>query len=298
MDFAQFGGRIHRRTYLQFMTAAALLPIASGQELGRESAPAEVWQCPMEPEVRAPEAGKCPRCGMTLVLHVPDRIEFPLELTYSPPVLRPGTTATFDLRVINPVKGQPETSFQIVHDKLMHLFVVSDNLEFFAHVHPEPLANGLFRLPIQLPHGGMYRVLADFYPTGSVPQLAAKTVFVSGPPPNKHIVPAVAPVKCDNLAASLKLEPEQPLAGLESKLFYHLDPGVGLEPYLGAWAHMLIVSEDLIDLMHLHPFLGGGTPTIQFNVLFPRPGLYRVWAQFQREGVVNTTRFTLPVKEL
>jgi hypothetical protein len=37
---------------------------------------------------------------------------------------------------------------------------------------------------------------------------------------------------------------------------------------------------------------------IQFNIIFPRPGLYRIWTQFQRGGVVNTTVFTLPVKAL
>jgi hypothetical protein len=94
------------------------------------------------------------------------------------------------------------------------------------------------------------------------------------------------------------MEPEQPLAGLESKLFFSLDPPAGLEPYLGAWAHMLAASEDLIDLIHLHPFLADGKSNLQFNVIFPREGLYRVWIQIQREHVVNTFVFTIPVKAL
>ena len=100
------------------------------------------------------------------------------------------------------------------------------------------------------------------------------------------------------MAASLRLDPEQPLAGFETKLFFTLDPAAGLEPYLGAWGHMLAVSEDLIDLLHLHPFLADGGPSVQFNVLFPRPGLYRIWTQFQRRGVVNTVSFTVPVTSL
>ena len=61
---------------------------------------------------------------------------------------------------------------------------------------------------------------------------------------------------------------------------------------------MLIVSSDLIDLIHVHPFLKDQSSTIQFNVIFPRSGLYRIWTQFQRNGVVDTTVFTVPVKEL
>ena len=29
---------------------------------------------------------------------------------------------------------------------------------------------------------------------------------------------------------------------------------------------------------------------IQFNLIFPREGIYRVWVQFQRQGVVNYGR--------
>ena len=60
---------------------------------------------------------------------------------------------------------------------------------------------------------------------------------------------------------------------------------------------MLIASEDLVDLMHLHPFLAGGS-TIQYNVIFPRAGNYKVWSQFQRLGVVNTIAFSLRVNDL
>ena len=77
-----------------------------------------------------------------------------------------------------------------------------------------------------------------------------------------------------------------------------LDPADGLERYLGAWAHMLAASEDLIDLIHMHPFLADGGPAMQFNIIFPRSGLYRIWTQFQRENQVNTTVFTIPVASL
>ena len=57
-------------------------------------------------------------------------------------------------------------------------------------------------------------------------------------------------------------------------------------------------SDDLIDMMHSHPFIADGGPQIQFNLVFPRARTYRVWVQFQRKGVVNTAHFDVPVKEL
>ena len=255
------------------------------------------WVCPMDPDVRSDNPGVCPRCGMKLVLSVPDRVEYPLELSHSPALLRPGHPVTITLRVLDPKTGRPVQSFQIVHEKLMHVFLVSENLEFFVHDHPVQQADGCFSLTTTLPYGGMYRLLADYYPSGSVPQLAVNTLFVSGKSERAKLTPSLAPSKAANLTASLRLEPEQPIAGLETKLFFSLNPAEGLEPYLGAAGHMLAASADLIDLLHLHPFLTNAKD-IQFNVIFPRPGMYRVWTQFQRKGVVNTVVFTVPVKGL
>lgn len=252
----------------------------------------------MHPDVHSDKPGACPRCGMTLVLHVPERIEYLLELSHSPEVLKAGAHATLNIRVFDPQTGTPVNHFEMVHERLMHVFLVSENLEFFAHMHGVPQADGSFSLPMRLPYGGTYRVLADYYPSRSVPQLTVKTLIVAGDPKPSKLEPSLTPSKSENLTASLRMDPEQPFAGQEIKLFLTLDPVEGLEPYLGAWGHMLAASEDLIDLVHLHPVIADGGPVVQFNLIFPRPGLYRMWIQFQRQGAVNTVTFTVPVKEL
>jgi len=256
------------------------------------------WVCPMHPDVRSDKPGVCPRCGMRLVLFVPERIEYRLDLSQSPSTLKPGEPGVLTLRVFDPETSKQVKRFEIVHEKLMHVFLVSENLEFFAHLHPDPQPDGSFRLPVQLPLGGMYRLLADYYPSTSVPQLTLKTVFATGQSPLPQIRPSLTPSKGENLTASLRLDPEQPLAGLETKLFVALDPSTDIQQYLGTWAHMLLASADLIDLLHLHPFLADGGPVMQFNVVFPRPEMYRFWIQFQRAGVINTVKFTVPVKAL
>ena len=252
----------------------------------------------MHPDVRSDKPGICPRCGMTLVLFLPERVEYRLDVSQSPNKLNPGNLAVLTLRVLDPNTGKAVDRFQLVHEKLMHVFLVSENLEYFAHLHPDPQPDGSFRLPVQVPLGGMYRLLADYYPTGSVPQLTLKTLFAAGQSPPQQLRPSLAPYKGKNLTASLRLEPEQPIAGLETKLFVTLQPADELQPYLGAWAHMLLASADVIDLLHLHPFLADGGPVMQFNVIFPRPGFHRLWIQFQRAGVINTVQFTIQVKAL
>jgi hypothetical protein len=48
--------------------------------------------------------------------------------------------------------------------------------------------------------------------------------------------------------------------------------------------------------MHTHPFATEAGPVMQFNLVFPRARVYRVWVQFQRDGVVNTAHFDIPVR--
>ena len=101
------------------------------------------------------------------------------------------------------------SQFEIVHEKLMHVFVVSENLEYFAHVHPTLQSDGRFTLPLRFPYGGMYRMLADFYPAGAVPQLAVSTIFVAGRATPARLTPSLTPCRSTNLTATLRTEPEQ-----------------------------------------------------------------------------------------
>jgi hypothetical protein len=151
------------------------------------------------------------------------------------------------------------------------------------------------------PKSGVYRLLTDFYPKGATPQMIPLTLTTSGFEqglPTASLKADLTPQRGDNVTVSLRTDPPEPIAGLKTLLFFQLDTADGLEPFLGAWAHLLAVSDDLVELIHAHPTIADGGPDIQVNMIFPRPGVYRIWIQTQRQGKVNTVAFNVPVKRL
>jgi hypothetical protein len=258
-----------------------------------------VYVCPMDPDVRSHNPGSCRRCGMNLVAGIPDPVEYHLALEVVPRPPRPAQPAALQFFVHDPWKDRPVPSYNVVHEKLFHAFVVSEDLQFFRHAHPTFVADGVFQLPITFPTAGMFRVLGDFYPAGATPQLATQTVLVPGAaPPPVQLSRDYSAKSSENIRVSLVSIPEQAVAGMRTQLRFTIDPTDGLEKYLGAWAHMLAASNDLIDMIHQHPYRIDEHHMVEFEIVFPRPQVYRLWVQFQRNGVVNTVRFDVPVTEL
>src|SRR4029077_3776340 len=200
-------------------------------------------------DVRSNNPGKCARCGMALVTGLPDPVEYHMHLDVAPRLVKPGQLAHLTFEIHDPWKDRPVTQFQIVHEKLFHMFVVSQDLQVFLHNHPTLGSDGNFHYDYVFPKSGMYRVLGDFYPDGATPQLIAKTLFVPGPAPKPANLSRDYSTKdAENMAVELVTEPQQPISGSKTQLIFRVKPGDGLEKYLGAWGHMLVASDDLIDM--------------------------------------------------
>lgn len=272
-----------------------------------------VYQCPMDPEYRSNQPGKCAICGMELRAGIPEPVEFPMEFSVAPQPVKVGAKETMTFIVHDPENDKQVKHFQIVHQKLFHMFVVSQDLKYFIHDHPVFGEDSNFRYDIAFPRPGMYRVLGDFCPDGASCQLNAKTVVVPGGSQtpatlvrdygpkdtmgSKDGAPVAIP-GTDAMKASITTEPQEPISGIETRIFLHLDNSEGLEQYIGAWSHMLAASDDLIDLVHSHPFTADGGPDMTFHVYFARAHVYRVWMQFQKKGAIHTVYFDIPVKDL
>lgn len=269
----------------------AAAPLAAQQIVEPPEKPVE-FICPMDPEVRSKGPGKCPRCGMKLVAGLPDAREFHMEIRTAKKPLRAGVPAQLIFEAIDPKTAKPVRNFDLIHEKLFHLFIVSSDLSVFAHEHPVKTVGPEFTFEWTFPKPGMYRLMSDYYPTGATPQLTVKTLFV-GPGPGAPIPPLTS-----NTHVKLTTEPEIPIAGMKTQLYFTLDPVDGLTPWLGAWGHILVASHDLVDLIHTHPFIADGTSRMQFNVIFPRAGKHRMWVQFDRQGTINTASFDVDVTAL
>jgi hypothetical protein len=117
---------------------------------------------------------------MTLVLGIPEPVEYRFDVTASPKVLRPGEKVKLTFTIRDPKTNEQVKKYEIVHEKLFHMFIVSSDLQYFIHDHPVPQPDGTFIFNEVFPKPGMYRIVSDFYPSGGTPQLIPRTVFVQG----------------------------------------------------------------------------------------------------------------------
>jgi hypothetical protein len=268
-----------------------------------------VYWCPMHPEIRGIAGEKCPRCGMALVAAAASHYEaYGLDIEIDPAVLRPGQKGRVRFAVRDPRTQLLVRDFELVHERLFHLFVVSRDLEYFAHIHPELRPDGSLDVDLQLPRAGVYQMIADFLPVGGSPQLVQKSFVTAGYKGPLLDVPALAPDTADKIVRGTRVKAivAEPVAGREQLITVEFEdattgaPVTDLEPYLGAAGHLLLASADLAIVAHSHPVVElsstGGGPRVVFQLLFPRAGAYRFWVQFQRRGEVMTASFTVPVQ--
>jgi hypothetical protein len=244
--------------------------------------------------------------------------DFHLTVKTTPRLVAAGVPVRFTFTATHPVTGEPVKTFELVHDKLYHLFVLSRDLEFFQHLHPEPNQDGSFSLETTLPKPGHYVLFSDFFPTGGGSQIITTPIVTAGFDGDvMSSIPTLKPESVwdkvvDGSRVQLKIEPSLLVAAEDLDLPIHItDAATGaavtdLQRYLGAFAHALILSEDMVDFIHTHPeeqlegttITGGGGPDVVFHALFPRPGRYRMWVQFQRRDRLSTVVFTFRVSRL
>ncbi|HEX8463855.1 MAG TPA: YHS domain-containing protein, partial [Abditibacterium sp.] len=216
------------------------------------------------------------------------------------------------------------TKFQPVHDRLMHLITVSDDLSWFAHQHPHQARDGRFYLRQNFPNPGRYLLFSDFTPANGSNQIARSEVSVAGT--NRKAMPTLRPdvvrpdgtlfKVVDGIGVTLKLS--APLrAGKPVLLTYSLSrngrPVTDMVPYLAAMGHMIAISRADHRAVHTHAVSAGADPrsglrvssqmstasgpTQTFKLELPGSGLTRVWAQFGLPGRVLTVPFTFQVQE-
>ncbi len=194
--------------------------------------------------------------------------------------------------------GRPVTAFKSEHGKDLHLVVASDDLAVYRHLHPVRAADGTWSVPAELPEAGGYRVFADFTPDdtkGAEKLVLGADLAVSGAYAPKELPAPTATVQVeDGYTVSLAgdLTPGR-TAELKLSVTKEGRPVTDLEPYLGAYGHLVALRAGDLAYLHVHPNEGGPGPVVSFGATVPSAGTYRLFLDFQHGGKVRTAGFTV-----
>ncbi|MFI0817939.1 hypothetical protein ACH4TX_15760 [Streptomyces sp. NPDC021098] len=198
--------------------------------------------------------------------------------------------------------GRKVTAFKREHDKELHLILASRDLGTFRHLHPTRSSDGTWSTSAGLPTAGTYRLFADFTPAakGAKGLTLGTDLAVSG---SYRPAPLPAPAKVaevDGYTVTLdgRLRPGA-ASELKLKVAKNGHSVTDLDPYLGAYGHLVALRSGDLAYLHVHP---NGTPgdgktkpgpTISFSATAPSAGTYRLFLDFQHQGKVRTASFTV-----
>lgn len=214
-------------------------------------------------------------------------------------VVRPGDL-DLRFRILGP-DGSPVTDYTSIHDRDLHLIVARRELTGFWHVHPELAADGTWSVRLDLPEAGAYRVFTDVAPAalGRTITLGADLAVAGDydpqptPPPNRTAV-------VDDYQVTLEGDLVTGTGGLVTLTVRRNGlPVTDLQPYLGAFGHLVALRAGDLAYVHVHPngTPGDGVtapgPDITFHTAVPGAGTYRLFLDFKHEDTVRTAAFTL-----
>jgi hypothetical protein len=279
------------------------------------------YACPMHADVIGKEGDTCPKCGMKLELVSAEKAAN--TNTYfmgfkAVPAIEAGKTAMLSFTPSIDGNESEMVPLDIQHDKKLHLIVVSKDLSYFDHIHPEFQAsgsydikvldkgenytNGKFHNETKFDQGGEYVLFADYVPSGAAHQLERIELNVAGNPykAQKYTIAKIVSIT-DGYEVSLVpeggkffSEGTSHISGIIKKDGKEI-PADQLENYLAAKAHVVVVSEDSQNYLHVHPEVVDGR--LDLHTTFGKAGIFRGWMQFQTNGQVHTVDFVIKVEE-
>lgn len=272
-------------------------------------APAKYF-CPMHCEGAKTydKPGKCPVCSMDLKKQTSDK--FTMDIKPVGGAITVGKPATLVFTIKDPT-GLPVKKVEKVHEKLLHLLMVSKDLSWYAHEHPEIQPDGTFTFTYTFQQPGEFFFYNDFTPPNVGQQVVTVPVTIAGTAPAAKalVIDADKPKTIDGYTVSLDTGGPVKTGGSTHMAYTVTKDGKSvttLQPYLGAMGHLVIISEDRTQFVHSHPHEGGehagsamGGPKVDFEAHFTVPGTYKGWAQFNvgtkdKEQVI-TVPFTFSV---
>jgi len=260
----------------------------------------EAYACPMHPEVTGKKGDKCPECGMDLVaVSHENASKVEVKLATEPQTPEAGIPVKLTLAFQENNQNVP---LEISHDKKVHLMMADESLSWFQHIHPKEQADGSYTVEASFPRGGKYFLFTDFKAQGTASAVDKKELIVNGSSGNAQAGSTTKLVSVTdgytltlkngndlktNRSQSLEISVEK-----DGRKLVESD----IEPYLGATAHIAMIGKEDKDFLHIHPVSGKLVP-IYAEAHIEKPGIYRIWVEFQTNGKVHTADFTVNVTE-
>jgi hypothetical protein len=205
-----------------------------------------------------------------------------------------GARTPYEFSILGP-GGEPVTDFDVEHEREMHLIVVRRDLAGFQHVHPELAADGSWHVELDTTLPGTYRVFADFTTGGEAMTLATDLSVAGDFEPRPLPLPERSADAGDGYV--VRIDSARPEAGASTRVGFTIARNGqqigGVQPYLGADGHLVVLREGDLAFLHAHPQgEPGGSGPIAFDVDYPSAGAYRMYLQFRHRGEVHTAEFT------
>jgi hypothetical protein len=255
------------------------------------------------------DSGHASMAGMNMSLRQPhsdglSAVERGYRLVADAVPHHPGRGQPVEFRVLGP-EGTAVTDFEINATKRLHFFLVRDDMSHFQHVHPT-VSDGVWRVVVDIPDGGTYRMYTEFVPPGSTnvmhPIVLGRTFIVPGDTTYIPMPEPAASVQVGDFTVTRPEGSEAVARRVPSTLTFAItdadgDP-VELEPYLGSYAHISAFNALSLSVTHLHPtqLADPGSPPpdeLTIRAAFAERGEHRMFLEFQVDGEVYTAPFTL-----
>jgi hypothetical protein len=190
---------------------------------------------------------------------------YQLTLTLIPGQPQAGIETTLTYRLTDSATQQPVRDLQILHERVLHTFIVSKDFRSFAHIHhedffpltPQDLASASFHFPYFFPHAGDYLIAAEFTHKDRswVKQFSLNIEGKSALPIEEDLrrEKSFGPYQ-----VSLTTSPDPPVVGHDTELVCHFTkdgaPVTDLKLYLGTEVHMASWRIDSEHFGHEHTY--------------------------------------------
>lgn len=199
--------------------------------------------------------------------------------------------------------GRPLTTYTEEQTKLLHLYVVRDDLAEFRHLHPVLGDDGTWRGQVDLGAPGRWRVVAELIPQGSdVPLVLGQTLTVPGAWEPAEVPRGESAETGDDGVVKVRLLAPGEVGDngrLRLVVTTEGDEPVTLGSYLGATAHLTGFAIGTRGFVHVHPYGAPETEkdgtVLTFHTVFTQPGDYRMFVQVRVDGLLHQLAVTVPV---